>query len=68
MEALDVPYIQIHLSDEKEQVAREFMFNVFPMQSMVNTAFIDVMQFLNWTRCAVIYEKDEGENSTSFES
>lgn len=59
MEALDVPYMQIHLNDEKEQVAKEFMFNVFPLQSMINAAFIDVMQFLNWTRCAVIYEKDE---------
>lgn len=66
MEALDVPHIQVHLDDEKEKKSKEFVLNVFPLQSTINSAFIDVMLFLNWTRCAVIYDKDEGEiNSIS---
>lgn len=28
---------------------------------MLNKAMFDVMEFLNWTRCAIIYEQESGK-------
>jgi hypothetical protein len=60
--ALDIPQIQTHLDAESgDGNNKEFSINIFPAQSVLNKAMFDVMKFLNWTRCAIIYEQDTGE-------
>jgi Receptor family ligand binding region len=59
---LDIPQIQTHLDAESgDGNNKEFSINIFPAQSVLNKAMFDVMKFLNWTRCAIIYEQDTGE-------
>lgn len=41
-------------------IHQESTINLNPSQTMVNQAFYDVMQFLNWTTVAVLYERNEG--------
>jgi glutamate receptor, ionotropic, invertebrate len=65
VKALDIPHIQTHLANYKDGNEREesFVINVFPSQNMVNKAVHDTMKFLNWTRCALIHENNEGSLS-----
>lgn len=58
---MDIPHIQTHLDADSSEGNREFSINIFPSQSVLNKAILDVMKFLNWTRCAIIYEQDAGE-------
>ncbi|EDV98849.1 GH13546, partial [Drosophila grimshawi] len=51
---LDIPDIGIGRSTQ------EFSINVHPSQQYINRAFIDVIQYLNWTRFGILYEKDHG--------
>ena len=59
--ALDIPHIQTHLDADSAEGNKEFSINIFPSQVVLNKAMFDVMKFLNWTRCAIIYEQDKGE-------
>lgn len=59
--ALDIPQIQTHLDADGDEGNKEFSINIFPSQTILNKAMFDVMKFLNWTRCAIIYEQDAGE-------
>lgn len=59
--ALDIPHIQTHLDSDSSEGNKEFSINIFPSQSVLNKAILDVMKFLNWTRCAIIYEPNAGE-------
>lgn len=59
--ALDIPHIQTHLDVDGSDGNKEFSINIFPSQTVLNRAMFDVMKFLNWTRCAIIYEQDTGE-------
>jgi Receptor family ligand binding region len=49
------------LDAESGEGNKEFSINIFPAQSVLNRAMFDVMKFLNWTRCAIIYEQDTGK-------
>lgn len=61
--ALDIPHIQTHLDSADESDGnKEFSINIFPSQTMLNRALFDVMKFLNWTKCGIIYEQDTGES------
>lgn len=61
VKALDIPHVQTNLMDFNDENKREeFVINIYPAQNMVNKAFHDVMKFLNWTKCALIYEHNEG--------
>lgn len=44
----------------KKNTARKFTIHLNPSQTLINTAFQDVMSFLNWTKVAIIYEKNHG--------
>lgn len=59
--ALDIPHIQTHLDADSDEGNKEFSINIFPSQTVLNQAMFDAMKFLNWTRCAIIYEQDTGE-------
>jgi glutamate receptor, ionotropic, invertebrate len=59
--ALDIPQIQTHLDADGDDRNKEFSINIFPSQTILNKAMFDVMKFLNWTRCAIIYEQEAGE-------
>lgn len=41
-------------------IPREFSINLHPTQPLVNAAFLDLMNFLNWTRVAIVYEHNYG--------
>ncbi|XP_050512412.1 glutamate receptor ionotropic, kainate 2-like isoform X2 [Diabrotica virgifera virgifera] len=57
-DALDIPHLEARLDVESD--FKEFSINLHPTQHLLNAAFQDVMQFLNWTKIAIIYEKDYG--------
>lgn len=59
-DALDIPHLEARLDLDTE--AKEFSINLHPAQTLLNNAYQDVMAFLNWTRVAIIYEEDYGEN------
>lgn len=57
-DALDIPHLEARLDLDADY--KEFSINLHPAQPLLNSAFHDVMAFLNWTRVAVIYEEDYG--------
>ncbi|XP_011061864.1 PREDICTED: glutamate receptor ionotropic, kainate 2 isoform X3 [Acromyrmex echinatior] len=57
-EALDVPHLEARV--DFEPTFKEFSINLYPAQDHLNTAFKDLISFLNWTRVAIIYEEDYG--------
>ncbi|KAA0183950.1 hypothetical protein HAZT_HAZT002534 [Hyalella azteca] len=57
-DALDIPHLESRLDLEPE--FKEFSINLYPSHDAVNQAFQDVMNFLNWTKVAIIYEEDIG--------
>lgn len=58
---LDIPDIGIGRSKQ------DFSINVHPSQKDVNRAFIDVIQYLNWTKFGILYEKDHGKSLQLFD-
>jgi len=61
-DALDIPHLETRLDLGSE--AREFSINLHPAQSLLNAAYLDVMDFLNWTKVAIIYEEDYSKDSS----
>ncbi|XP_032687022.1 glutamate receptor ionotropic, kainate 2-like isoform X6 [Odontomachus brunneus] len=57
-DALDIPHLEARLDLDAE--AKEFSINLYPAQSLLNIAYQDIMEFLNWTNVAIIYEDDYG--------
>lgn len=57
-DALDIPHLEARLDLDTD--IREFSINLYPSQHLLNSAFQDVMSFLNWTKVAIIYEEDYG--------
>ncbi|XP_050461839.1 glutamate receptor ionotropic, kainate 2-like isoform X6 [Cataglyphis hispanica] len=57
-DALDIPHLEARLDLDAE--AKEFSINLYPAQNLLNIAYQDVMEFLNWTKVAIIYEDDYG--------
>lgn len=55
---LDIPHILTHLEVEEKL---ETSINVYPSQKVLNSAFFDIMKFLNWTKCAIIYDQNNGK-------
>lgn len=51
-DALDIPNIG--------RSAHDFSINVYPSKQLVNYAFNDVIQYLNWTRFGILHEKENG--------
>lgn len=60
-EALDIPHIEARVEYES---FKEFSINLHPSQQHINSAYKDLMSFLNWTKVAIIYEEDFGERAT----
>lgn len=58
-DALDIPHLEARLDLDTE--AKEFSINLYPAQTLLNAAYQDIMEFLNWTKVAIIYEDDYGE-------
>lgn len=58
-DALDIPHLEARLDLETE--AKEFSINLYPAQSLLDAAYQDIMEFLNWTKVVIIYEDDRGE-------
>jgi ionotropic kainate glutamate receptor 2 len=59
-DALDIPHLEARLDLDSEY--KEFSINLHPAQPLLNSAFQDVMAFLNWTKVAIVYEEDYGES------
>ncbi|XP_067614406.1 glutamate receptor ionotropic, kainate 1-like [Eurosta solidaginis] len=57
-ESFDVPHIKTRI-DYGAGIKKLFI-NLYPPQSLMNLAHIDMMKFLNWTKCAIIYEDEYG--------
>uniref|UniRef100_A0A1B6DJB2 Glutamate receptor ionotropic, kainate 2 n=1 Tax=Clastoptera arizonana TaxID=38151 RepID=A0A1B6DJB2_9HEMI len=57
-DALDIPHIETRLDLEVDY--KEFSINLHPSQTLLNNAFQDVIEFLNWTKVAILYEEDYG--------
>jgi ionotropic kainate glutamate receptor 2 len=59
-DALDIPHLEARLDLDADY--KEFSINLHPAQPLLNSAFQDVMAFLNWTKVAIVYEEDYGES------
>ncbi|XP_050301841.1 glutamate receptor ionotropic, kainate 2-like isoform X15 [Anthonomus grandis grandis] len=57
-DALDIPHLEARIDIDSD--LKEFSINLYPAQNLLNTAFEDIMGFLNWTKVAIIYEEDYG--------
>ncbi|XP_055858224.1 glutamate receptor ionotropic, kainate 2 isoform X1 [Episyrphus balteatus] len=57
-DALDIPHLESRIDVENR--VREFSINLHPSQYYVNTAFQDVIRYLNWTKIGVLFEKHCG--------
>ncbi|XP_034937013.1 glutamate receptor ionotropic, kainate 2-like isoform X2 [Chelonus insularis] len=57
-DALDIPHLEARVDLDSE--AKEFSINLHPAQNLLNSAYQDVMKFLNWTKVAIVYEDDYG--------
>ncbi|XP_066598064.1 glutamate receptor ionotropic, kainate 2-like isoform X4 [Prorops nasuta] len=57
-DALDIPHLEARLDLDTE--AKEFSINLYPAQTLLNNAYYDIMEFLNWTKVAILYEDDYG--------
>lgn len=62
-EALDIPHIEARIEYES---FKEFSINLHPSQQHINSAYKDLMSFLNWTKVAIIYEEDFGKSNNVF--
>lgn len=58
--ALDIPHLQFRL-DYGSHERKEFSVNLYPSQSLMNVAMRDLINYLNWTKVAVIYEQNHGK-------
>ncbi len=58
-DALDIPHLETRI--DLDVAKTEFSINLHPTQAYVNTAFEDVIRYLNWTRAGILYERDYGE-------
>lgn len=59
-DALDIPHLEWRLDYGNGR--KEFSVNLYPSQSLMNEAVQDLINYLNWTKVAVIYEQNHGEN------
>lgn len=57
-DALDIPHIEARL--DLDQDYKEFSINLYPSPRVLNTAYQDIIRFLNWTKLAIVYENDYG--------
>ncbi|XP_054745822.1 glutamate receptor ionotropic, kainate 1-like [Anastrepha obliqua] len=55
-DALDIPHLETRI--DLDVAKTEFSINLHPTQDYVNTAFEDVIRYLNWTRAGILYERD----------
>ena len=63
-DALDIPHLEARVDLDTD--VKEFSINLHPAQTLLNNAYQDVMVFLNWTKVAIIYEEDYGENHGTY--
>lgn len=50
-----------HHHHQPQKLSRGFAINLYPAQHLINDALLDVVQYLNWTRFAVLFEGNEGK-------
>lgn len=48
--------------NQQRRRRRRFSINLHPAQHLINTALLDVVNYLNWTRVAVVFEGNDGMN------
>lgn len=58
-DALDIPHLEWRL--DYDSGGKEFSVNLYPSQTLMNKAMQDLINYLNWTRVAVIYEQNHGK-------
>lgn len=59
-DALDIPHLEWRLDYGNNAGRKEFSVNLYPSQSLMNVAMRDLINYLNWTKVAVIYEQNHG--------
>ncbi|XP_037925932.1 glutamate receptor ionotropic, kainate 2 isoform X1 [Hermetia illucens] len=60
-DALDIPHLEARIDiDSNSNGVRDFSINLHPSQNLVNMAIQDVVQYLNWTKVAILFEKNYG--------
>uniref|UniRef100_A0A8D8YFI5 Glutamate receptor ionotropic, kainate 2 n=1 Tax=Cacopsylla melanoneura TaxID=428564 RepID=A0A8D8YFI5_9HEMI len=57
-DALDIPHIEARLDLDPDY--KEFSINLYPSPRVLNSAYQDIIRFLNWTKLAIVYENDYG--------
>lgn len=49
-------------SSPPPRARRRFAINLYPAQQLINAALLDVVQYLNWTRFAIVFEGSDGKD------
>lgn len=70
-DALDIPHLETRLdlesrsssSSSLSSTGKELSINLHPSQEILNAAYKDLMRFLNWTKVAIVYEDEGGNNN-----
>ncbi|XP_065574755.1 glutamate receptor ionotropic, kainate 2-like isoform X15 [Artemia franciscana] len=60
-DALEIPHLESRLDTEIHvKGSQEFTVNLHPSQELLNSAYKDLMTYLNWTKVAIVYEENGG--------
>lgn len=49
-----------YITSQRALQRRRFAVNLYPAQHLINAALLDVVQYLNWSRVAIIFEGNDG--------
>ncbi|XP_065574712.1 glutamate receptor ionotropic, kainate 2-like isoform X10 [Artemia franciscana] len=65
-DALEIPHLESRLDTEIHvKGSQEFTVNLHPSQELLNSAYKDLMTYLNWTKVAIVYEENGAETVNS---
>ena len=67
-EALEIPHIATRWSSTLEDASDDvqgYSINLFPEQRLLSKAYVDILVKWGWRSFTILYENNEGKNSSS---
>lgn len=61
-ESVSVPLLLTVADRSADFARRHFVTDMFPARGQLGRAFRDLINFLNWTKIAVVYDNEEGKS------
>lgn len=60
-ESVGMPLLLTVANRGADAVRRHFVMDIFPVRKHLGRAFRDLIEFLNWTKTAIVYDDEESE-------